>query len=206
MSVRKTLFGRLFGGKDKTMAEATPTPTPTIDPKVISDAISAALATALPAAIGEAVKPISEAVAKLQPATPPPAAGDKAKPLTAEDVTRLVSDSLKTFQQQTQQSAARQQYQGDKLKDLPPIYRDRLGSDPAKWATEEQAIRDQFKADRVALGVKVEDLGGGNPGGAAPTKQADLSKLSPTAALAQVMKEERAAGPTTTTTTAPAAK
>lgn len=175
------------------MAEAGNTATPPaasggIDTNALSQAIATALATALPAAIAEANKPMVEALRAQQPAagTQGQAAAQggqagaaKAQTLTEQDVARIVGDQLKSFQQTTQQTQARERYQADKLKDLPAAYRNQLGPDPAKWAAEEQQIRDQYKADFGAVGGQGKDVGGDQPGGQKPAATIDTSKLSP---------------------------
>lgn len=190
------------GGKDPMAGETTATPG--IDTKALGEAIAASLTAslgpALATAIGEANKPLVEQLGKLQP--PAAAAGNaaantaggntaggntagagatggKPAPVTAEDVAKIVAEQLKGFQQTSQQTAQREAYLGSKLKDLPAAYRNQLGPDPAKWAAEEQAIRDQFKADLAAAGVKPADVGGDQPGGQKPGQAVDLSKLSP---------------------------
>lgn len=181
------------GGKDPMAGETTATPG--IDTKALGEAIAASLTAslgpALATAIGEANKPLVEQLGKLQPpaaaagnaaggnAAGAGATGGKPTPVTAEDVAKIVAEQLKGFQQTSQQTAQREAYLGSKLKDLPAAYRNQLGPDPAKWAAEEQAIRDQFKADLAAAGVKPADVGGDQPGGQKPGQAVDLSKLSP---------------------------
>jgi hypothetical protein len=96
--------------------------------------------------------------------------GEPPKPLTLEDVTKVVNDSvanqLKTREEAAASTEARNKFIGEKLKDLTPAYQNLLGNDPAKWAAEEQQIRDKFKAEITAAGLKIPDVGGGNAGGA----------------------------------------
>src|SRR4051812_34705793 len=115
-------------GKDSAMGKQNDTATApaasgaqaTIDPNVLGDAIAKALAPSLAAAIGEANKPLMEAVGKLQPATP--AAADTtnkdgaAKPLTLEDVKGAVGDMLKQQAQTAQTTAQRQAFIAERLK------------------------------------------------------------------------------------------
>jgi hypothetical protein len=206
-------FKRRSGGKEKTMAEANPNPTPALDAKALGDAIAAGFAAQLPAALQQANAPVLEALKGLQQAAPPaPAgaaattagAGDKSKPLTLEDITKLLDHRDQQREQTATTRAQRERYQGDKLKDLPPIYRDRLGSDPAKWATEEQAIRDQYKADFQAAGGKVEDVGGDQPGGEKPGAPVDLSKNSATQNITLGLKTAKPATGATASSAAPA--
>ena len=203
------------------MAEAGNTATPPagsggIDQNALAQAVASAVAAALPAAIAEANRPITDALKGLQPAGAAQqgaqgGAADKAKPLTADEVTRIVGEQLRTFQQTTQQGQQRQQFQESKLKDLPAVYRDRLGADPAKWAAEEQQIRDQYKADFAAAGGTTPSVGGDNPGGKKPADTVDYSKLNATQAIELGLKSSKperdgaaadAAAATTTTTAA----
>lgn len=133
------------------------------------------------------------------------AAGKKDGPLTGADVTRIVQEALAAQQQASQQTAARQQFQEGKLKDLPPAYRNQLGTDPGKWAQEEQAIREQFRADFKAAGGKVEDVGGGGGGGTPAGQMVDTSKLSAQQLAEMALKTGRpVAGQQAVTTTAAA--
>lgn len=154
------------------------------------DQVNAAIATALKP-ITDALKPLAdqqkiladtiahdvkvkadEAAAKAEAAKKDgPGKAADAKPLTLEDVARhtqeAITKALAAQKEQAQSSAARESYMAEKLKGLPPVYQKLLGNDPAKWAAEEQTIRDQFKADAAAAGLTVKDVAGGNPGGAA---------------------------------------
>ena len=192
------------GGGKEPMADAPPAAP--IDMKALGEAI----ATSVKSAVDAAVKPLADnqqalasALAKL-PAATPAAEKDKpadaGKPLTAEDVGKIVGEQLKGFQQQQSQSAERTRFQQDKLKDLPEVYRNQLGNDPAKWAAEEQAIRDRYKADFKAAGGKVEDVGGEQPGGQAPAASLDLSKNSPVQNIALGLRDAKPAGPQGTAT------
>jgi hypothetical protein len=209
-------FKRRAGGKEANMAEAGTTPPAggAIDYDKLGAAIAGALATpiqtAVTAAVAEANKPVAEALTKLQPQQPAATqqgqgqggagGGDKAKPLTEQDVARIVGDQLKSFQQTTQQGQARERYQAEKLKDLPVAYRNQLGSDPAKWAQEEQQIREQFKTDFKGLGGTTPNVGGDNPGGTKPAATAaDVSKMS---AVDKIELGLRGSKPQTTTTPA----
>jgi hypothetical protein len=190
------------------MAEATTAAAP-LDTKALGESLAAALApalttamtTAITTAVSEANKPLVEQFKTLQaqPATAagtPAAAGKpgEVKPVTLDDVKNVIAEQFKGIQQQNQQSAQRDAYLANKLKDVPAAYRNQLGNDPAKWATEEQTIRDQFKTDLAAAGLKPKDVGGVTPaGGAPPTSSVDLSKLNPTQ-LAELSFKQTAAG------------
>ncbi len=132
----------------------------TSNQKVIADTMAAdAKAKAEPARQTDAAK--AKPADGKEPASP--------APLTAEQVSKLVNDGvaavLKQRDEAAQSSAQRDAFVGEKLKGLPAVYQAKLGSDPAKWAAEEQSIRDQFKADLTAAGAKLPDVGGGDPGG-----------------------------------------
>lgn len=94
---------------------------------------------------------------------------DAPKPITLEDVQSAITNSLtsafKTRDDAAATSTLRNSFIGEKMKDLPPTYQSQLGNDPAKWPTEEQAIRDRFRAEMAAAGFKVPDVGAGNAGG-----------------------------------------
>lgn len=187
---------------------------PTIDSKAIADAVATAVATAVAAAvkpIADNQKVIADTLAALPPA---PAAKPAAvaagaagatdaapKGLTADDVAKIVGDQLKAYQTTAAADAARRSYQADKLKDLPEVYRNQLGTDPAKFAAEEQSIRDAFKADFKAAGGTVPNVGGsaaaGGAGGAGtvkPGEMVDLSKLTPTQLIAQGLAASKPQG------------
>lgn len=86
-------------------------------------------------------------------------------PLTAEDVAKVVADTLTARDKTAAANKDRAAFIADKLKGLPASYAAKLGIDPAKFAAEEQTIRTEFKADMKALGFEVKDVGAGNPGG-----------------------------------------
>jgi ribosomal protein L19E len=115
-------------------------------------------------------------------AKPDAAKGEPAKALTQEDIAKLISDgigsALKARDTEAQSSAARNAFVAEKLKGIPAVYAARLGNDPAKWATEEQSIRETFKADLLAAGATIKDVGGGNPGGGASDNKPAANPLA----------------------------
>ena len=130
-------------------------------------ALGELIKTSTAAAVADAVKPLNDRLAKFETevAAKPAAvetakAADTTKQLTEADVDRLVEQRLKAAQTSQQNQQARDKYLADQLKDLPGAYRDKLGSDPAKWADEQKSLRDQFKADFASAGGKVADVGG----------------------------------------------
>jgi hypothetical protein len=159
------------GGKDH-MGDTTPTANPPaasggIDLKTFTDML------------GAAVKPLAEAIAEIKAATAKtPSAPGQDRPLTAADVQKLLADALKAHSATTEQTTAREKFLGEKLADLPAAYRGQLGTDPAKWAGEEQAIRTQYQADFKAAGGKTPDVAGGAAGGEKVASAVDTSKLS----------------------------
>lgn len=177
---------------------------PEIDYEKLGTAIGKAIGPLIGTTVGDAVKPLSELLAKQQTPATDDAAAKAAKPLTSEDVGRIVGEQLKTFQQSTQATEQRRQFLDDKLKDVPAAYRNQLGSDPAKWPAEEQQIREQYKADFKALGGKVEDVSGDPPAGAKkPDAVVDTSKLNPVQKIALGLKN--LPGPTSPNAAAAAA-
>jgi len=98
-------------------------------------------------------------------ATATTAAGQRR--LTAEAVAKLLNDTLAARDQVAQGAAARNSFIADKLKGVPAAYHGKLGNDPSKWPAEEQAIRENFKADLQSLGLKAPDVSGGAGAGAA---------------------------------------
>ncbi len=145
--------------------------------KMISDAI---------APLSQSTSKITESITALTELIKKPGTEERPKAetpagLTEEQVKKLIADATTTAQQDMSQKAARDAYIGEKLKDLPAAYRNQLGTDKSKWAAEEQALRDQFKADLEAAGVKKADLGnaakeGGNASG---SQVVDRTKIDP---------------------------
>ena len=148
-------------------------------------------------ALEEFSKPLNATLEKLSAAVTPAAAAPKAeetagkaKPLTAEDVTNLVQDSLKSFSNQQQQTQVRDSYAKTKMSDLPATYQALLPntSDPAELKKAEQDIRDRFKAevgDKIAA-AQTQPLNS-NGGGQAAQGKVDVSKLSPTQKIAYAL-------------------
>ncbi|QOV90897.1 hypothetical protein [Humisphaera borealis] len=175
------------------MTDANQPPAGGIDAKALQDAITASVTSSLTAAL----KPLQDQMLALQqqaqakPAPAPTAAGKAdagEKPLTAAEVQKLLADGLAAHSQQSQQSAAREQYLGSKLKDLPEAYRKQLGNDPTKWPAEEQAIRSAYQADFKVAGGTVTDKGGVDAGGKKPGDTIDVTKLSATESIALGLK------------------
>jgi hypothetical protein len=189
MNVFRRLLDRLTkagGRKGSAMADnnqATPPADVAALQKTVTDL--AAVVTSLANSQAELVKnvdTVAQTLAKLPPATPAAKAGDaKPEALTADGVARIVAEQLSAATKTHESKAARDAYLADKLKDLPGAYRKQLGDDPTKWATEEQSIREQFKADLTKAGVKPADLGNASAeGGTPPAKTpVDRSKMDP---------------------------
>jgi len=113
--------------------------------------------------LGKNLKIVADTVAAL----PPAAATEKgkgkdaegaggAKFLTAEDLAK----ALDSREAARNGSAKRDAFLATKLKDLPVAYRNLLGSDESKWATEEQTIRTQFQGDLKGMGLTAPAVGG----------------------------------------------
>jgi hypothetical protein len=156
-------------GKATKMAETTPA-------AFDYEKLGAAVAKAMAPAFTDALAPLAEQVGRLQPAstpaTTPADAGQKT--LTLEDIDKLVSTKLQAVQQQSQSQQARQAYIASKLADLPEEYQGALGTDPAQFAAQEQAIRGRYKGLLDKLGVKPAEVSGGASaaaGAVAPSAQ-----------------------------------
>ncbi len=114
----------------------TDTAPPAIDYDQLGTAIAKSIGPTFSAALAEANKPIAETLAKLAtPAAPAAAEAGQAqaggaKPLSIEDIDKLVSQKLQGFQQQSQATAARQQFLTSKMGDLPEEYQGRWGTIP----------------------------------------------------------------------------
>jgi hypothetical protein len=169
--------------KESKMAETTQQPS--FDPVAFAKELGQSIDKAVRDGIAQAIKPLAEsqkamadsltaqaaektAAAKKAGAEAEKAAGSEAggaKPLTAEDVAKLLESRLDARDAAAKGTGARSAYLADKLKDVPASYQVKLGNDPAKWAAEEQAARDELKADLAKMGVKLKDVGGDQPGG-----------------------------------------
>jgi hypothetical protein len=155
-----------------------------IDPKALADAIAQGVAAQL--------KPLTEQIAKLteaKPETPVKEAPAKDAPLTLESITKMLDERDKARSSQTQLSDQRNQFLSQKMKDLPDPYKNQLGSDPTKWAVEEQAIRESFKTDFASRGGVVPNVNGDPPANAAkPGAVVDTSKMSSFDKIGQGLK------------------
>jgi hypothetical protein len=157
-------------------------------------------------ALAESQKGVVEAIAKIAPAPqqatqPPPqqpAAGDN-KPLTRTELVNLLNERDTQTRQAADLTNQRQRYAAEKLKDLPPVYATQLGNDPAKWAAEETALRQQYRGHLEASGVKIPDVSGNPPASTAPggtttaAGTVDLTKASPVQAIAMGLRTSKAA-------------
>lgn len=88
---------------------------------------------------------------------------------TREDVQQLVRDGVSNAFKETLQSeketAARSEFVGNRLKNFPKAYQNKLGKDPANWEAEAAAIAAEFNADMAKLGIKLPNVGGVGGGG-----------------------------------------
>jgi hypothetical protein len=118
-------------------------------------------------------KVLADTMAKLPPATTAKNEGEGAgaeKPLTAADVAKLLDDRDKARQTTEAQRAERQRFidsDTSGLKRLPAEFKDRLGSDPAKWKDEATTIAGSWEKFVKDNKIAVPDVGGG-AGGEAP--------------------------------------
>ena len=165
------------------------------------DALAKLIQTNTQAAVAEAVKPLNERLAKFETAQSAPAKDAAAKeaaavkPITEADIDARVEAKFKAAQEASTAKATRDAYLGEKLKDLPEAYRSQLGSDPAKFAEQEQKIRDTFKADFKAAGGTVKDVAGvtaAAAGGVAPAAGLNLDQNSPQANIAAGLRAAEA--------------
>lgn len=167
-----------------------------IDYEKLAATIGKSLETRIGALVAEATKPFQDVIAKFEAASsaPPAAAttaatdGGKPKAFTLEDVSKLLDSKLQQQAASSKQAEERKGFVAAKLKDLPPAYQNQLGPDPSKWAAEEQAIRDQYKADFKIAGGTTPKVEGGNPGGSPPAAAVDVSKLSSRAKIEAGLK------------------
>jgi hypothetical protein len=180
MNVFQKLFKRRSAAKEKPMTLVTQPPATNPAAPDVNAQIAALTGVVTKLAEGQQaiLTHLAKPPAPAEPAKPAPAAGGGDKPLTQADVERLVNERLAAQQQSSQQAAARSAFVAGKLKDLPAVYQNQLGNDPAKWEAEEQQIRSAFQADFKAAGGKVPDVGGTSAGGAPPSQTVDTSKLS----------------------------
>jgi hypothetical protein len=190
----KHLLGWLISNRNKQKESGMPDATSvTATAPATSGALDLkALEASFGVAVASALKPFSEKLdafeARFAQAAAPaaPAASDtKGKALTLEDVGKLLDERLTASQQTAAAKQARDAFAGDKLKDLPAVYRNQLGNDPSKWAAEEQSIRQQYQADFKVSGAAAPANVGGTPpaAGSAPASAVNLDKLSPTALI-----------------------
>ena len=181
---------RSMTGRKANMAEATQATSPALDQAAINQAVTAALATALPAAITAAIKPLNEAVAKLQ--APPAADANDGKKgvtgaLTREEMLTLLDerDSKRT------KSAERDAFAAKHLSKLPKIYQSQLGNDPAKWDEEAKSLQAQFEADvKTQPNAEPDNKGGASRDGGttAANQPVDKSKIDPVNRIAMGLK------------------
>ena len=179
-------------GRKANMAEETQATSPALDQAAINQAVTAALATALPAAITAAIKPLNDAVTKLQAPPAGDAAGGKKKDgetpaLTREEMLKLLDerDAKRTT------SADREAFASKHLSKLPKIYQSQLGNDPAKWDDEAKSLQAQFEADVKAQPNAEPDNKGGasrDGGTTAANQPVDKSKIDPVNRIAMGLK------------------
>jgi hypothetical protein len=166
--------------------------------KTVNDTLAGAMkpVTDAIAQLAGSQKTIADALAAQATAAAPKTKEGEAKPLTAEDVTKLVTDVV-TRAQQTQQASAQQQQQRDnfiasRLKNFPAAYANQLGNDPAKFEDEAKKIETAFKADAEKNGWKVPAIGGETQQAQSAMAVApDLSKLSPNELIREGLKNSK---------------
>lgn len=171
-------------------------------PAIDYDKIAAAVAAALGTSLAAANKSLLERLEKLQapapaaeatPAADPKGKGaDAAKPLTLEDIAKLIDTKFGQRDEQGKVSAARDKFITEKMKDIPPEFlRDMPATDDVtKLATAEQAIRGRVQEIFKAAGIKAPGVGGDNPAGKKPGEAVDLSKLTPEQKIEMALKDK----------------
>lgn len=118
--------------------------------------------------------PLTPPLPPLSPFTPPqpltPVSPAAAQPITSppEDPNQL-RDRLAMLEKEKAELAAtlgrnrleqaREQYVREKMPNLPTIYHEKLGSDPAKWPDEEKAIRARYGEDLKKIGYTPSNSG-----------------------------------------------
>jgi hypothetical protein len=175
----------------------------TIDQESVNKMVASAITAALPSigtAIAEANKPLLEQIAKLQPAAATPAEtaakpgeAGAAKPLTLDDVTKVIKDTLGERDRTASTSAARQRFIDEKLKGLPAAYHLMIPQtdDAQQLEAAGKRARETFEADFKVQGGEKKSVGGETTGGAAPAATVDLSKLSPIAKIQMGIKDSK---------------
>lgn len=140
--------------------------------------------------LGDNQKTIADTLAQLPPAGVAKKDGEKPAAITADDVTRIVTDALKAQSQSQQAVAAREKFVSETLGKLPDAYKRLLGNDPAKWADEAKVIQSTFESDLKASGAPAENKGGASrDGGSSVVNQPiDKSKLDPVSRIAEGIK------------------
>jgi hypothetical protein len=96
------------------------------------------------------------------------AAADQSTPATLADINRMLDEREQKQQMGAQQKQVRREFMDTRLKNFPEVYRQLLGTDPAKWESEAKTIQARFQEDFKGLGLKVPDVGGETPGGQSP--------------------------------------
>lgn len=226
------------------MAETDKNAAAEIDYDKLAAAMAKANGTAIEQALAKALEPmaqtqkvLADTLAKLPPAgvdggdggandknkKADGAAAEPALPKTQAELdtliesraAKLIDDKLKARDTQHAQTAERAKYVGEKMKDLPEVYRAKLGADPKNWPAEEQAARDAFKADAAAAGFVAKDVGGNQAGAGGGGGGGQTGKLNPiTSGLTQaeagyassLVLPTAATNPAATATAAAAAK
>ena len=200
-------------GKETEVAKTENTATPPATSGGIDlDALGRVIGTSVSSAVAEAIKPFGEQLGRLQaPAADAAAAAGGGKYLTEDRFRQLLQEDRQQQQQAAQQTAARDAYINDKLKDVReklPELLNGIGTDPAKFPEQEQAVRQTFRARLDALGVKPADVGGGSPagdGGAKPADVVDTSKLSGVQLIDLAVTQSKPITPAAPTSAQPAA-
>jgi hypothetical protein len=87
--------------------------------------------------------------------------------------------------------SARDKYIAAKMADVPPEFHAALGNDPAKFAEQEQVVRERFKSVLAAIGVKAAAVGGISSAGA-PVHQFGVAMSSAQKIAAGLSEARRA--------------
>jgi hypothetical protein len=175
------------------MAESNPAGNAAASPPQID---VAALADAIGKSIAAQLQPLHEAVGKLSAPAATAAKEEKHKPLTADDIAKIVGDKLAVHDSTQAKRAARDNHARAKMKDVPAAYLRDLPEtdDQAALDAAEQRIRTQYRADLKAAGITAPPVGSAvvvdtvSPG---ELGKLDVSKMSSTKKIEGLIASSR---------------
>lgn len=177
------------------------TPTPAATGGIDYDKLAASVAAALGTTLIAANKPLLDRLDKLAAPAPAPeaatqaaagAAAGKDKPLTLEDIGKLIDNKFSQRDESSKVSSARNAFIADKMKDIPAEFVATMPNtdDATKLAAAEQAIRTRYQEVLKGAGVKAPAVGGDNITGKKPGDTVDLSKLTSEQKIEMSLKDK----------------